>query len=256
MNRTMVFAKRNITEMLRDPLGYVFCVAFPIVMLIVMTAVDRSIPAETGMTIFRIDNLLGGIIVFGHTFLMLFTALSVSTDRYGSFLMRLYATPMTSSNFTKGYILPMLVVGIFQSIVAIISAYIISLIVGYEFNAPGLLLAVVAAIPSAVMFICIGLIFGTLFNRNAAPGLCSVIISFGSFVGGIWFDAEGIGGVLGTICKCFPFIYATRSVRASIKLDFSMDTMGIGMIVTISVAVVLLVLSSILFKAKMRADLA
>lgn len=255
MNRTLIFAKRNIMEMSRDVLSYIFCVAFPIVMLVVMSVVNQSIPAEAKMTIFRIDNLLGGIIVFGHTFLMLFTALTVSQDRYGSFLMRLYASPMKSSNFTNGYILPMILIGIVQSMVSILAAIIISFIVGYELEIMGLLLVIVASVPSAVMFISIGLILGTMFNRNSAPGLCSVIISLGSFIGGIWFDAEGIGGVMGTVCKCFPFLYATKSVRSCIKMDFTMQAMGIPMIVTSVVAVVLLLLASALFRTKMRADL-
>ena len=34
MNRTITFTKRNLLEMLRDPLSYIFCVAFPLVMLV------------------------------------------------------------------------------------------------------------------------------------------------------------------------------------------------------------------------------
>ena len=30
MNRTITFTKRNLIEMLRDPLSYIFCVAFPL----------------------------------------------------------------------------------------------------------------------------------------------------------------------------------------------------------------------------------
>ncbi len=256
MSRTMIFAKRNIMEMSRDVLGYLFCVAFPILMLVVMSVVNQSIPAEANMTIFRIDNLLGGIIVFGHTFLMLFTALTVSQDRYGSFMMRLYATPMKSSNFTVGYILPMLAIGILQSIVSGVAAMIISVIVGEELSFIGVLFAIAGAIPSSVMFVSIGLIFGTVLNKNSAPGLCSLIISLGSFVGGIWFDAEGIGGAMGTICKCFPFLYATKSVRACVRLEFTAQALAMPMLVTAAVAVVLLLLSSVLFRTKMRADLA
>lgn len=53
-------------------------------MLVVMTLVNESIPAETGMTIFRIDCLCGGIAVFGQTFVMLFTAITIAKDRSGA----------------------------------------------------------------------------------------------------------------------------------------------------------------------------
>ena len=110
MKRMMVFSKRNFIEMSRDVLSYIFCVAFPIAMLIIMSVVNSSIPKQAGVTMFRIDNLAGGIAVFGQTFVMLFTAIGVAKDKSGSFLTRLYATPMKARDFVYGYIIPMLLV--------------------------------------------------------------------------------------------------------------------------------------------------
>ena len=53
MKNTMVFAKRNFIEVGRDPLSWIFCIAFPIVMLVIMSIVNSAIPKE-GMTLFRI----------------------------------------------------------------------------------------------------------------------------------------------------------------------------------------------------------
>ena len=61
--RTLVFAGRNFRELLRDPLSYIFCLGFPVIMLIIMSIVNKSIPAEAGMTIFNIENLSSGIAV-------------------------------------------------------------------------------------------------------------------------------------------------------------------------------------------------
>lgn len=255
MSRTITFAKRNLIEISRDPLGYIFCIAFPLVMLFVMTLVNESIPAEAGMTIFRIDNLAGGIGVFGHTFVMLFTAMAVSKDRSGSFLIRLFASPMKSDNFTNGYILPMVLIAFVQALIAFAASFLVSVIVGYELKIAGLLLGIFVLIPSAVMFVAIGLIFGTLFNQNAAPGLCSIIISLGSFLGGIWFDAEGTGGVLYKICRCLPFIYCTKAVRSAIRLDLTADGFWIPLAVVSVIAAVMTVLSVALFRGKMKADL-
>ena len=256
MNRTLNFAKRNLLEISRDTLSYIFCVAFPIVMLVIMTLVNESIPKEAGMTIFRIDNLAGGIIIFGQTFVMLFTALTIAKDRSGSFLIRLFATPMKSSDFTNGYIIPMVIVALAQALISLIASIIISLIVGVKLKLFGVLLALAAMIPSAFMFIAIGLIFGTLFNEKAAPGLCSIIISLGSFVGGIWFDAEGAGGVIYKICKCLPFLYCTKTVRSAIRLDISWDSFFLPLIIVTASALVLSILSILCFKSKMKADLA
>ena len=254
--RSLVFAKRNFIELLRDVLGYIFCIAFPIVMLIVMSIVNDSIPKEAGMTVFRIDNLAGGVVIFGQTFIMLFTAIQVTNDRSSSFLMRLFSSPMKGKDFTLGYILPMLLVSIIQSVLTFIAAIIIAGIVDYDIKITGLALAVITTLPSAMMFIAIGLIFGSILNEKSAPGICSVIISAGTFLGGVFFDAEGVGGGIYKVCKCLPFIYCTRIARTSINLDFS-DSFGrfwLPLIVTFSSALVMTVIGIAVFSRQMKAD--
>ena len=104
MKRSLVFARRNLKELLRDPLSYIFCLGFPIVMLLVMTAINSMIPVGT-MDLFNIKKLAPGIAVFALSFVMLFATLSISKDRTGAFLTRLFASPMRSYEFILGYIL-------------------------------------------------------------------------------------------------------------------------------------------------------
>lgn len=252
--RTIAFAKRNLTELSRDVLGYIFCIIFPIVMMVVMSVVNSSIPKEAGMTVFRIDNLAGGIMIFGQTFVMLFTAILVATDKNSSFLTRLFSSPMTGRDFTLGYILPMVLVAGVQAVVTGIGALIIAGIVGVEINPVGLLLAVLTTIPSGLMFIAIGLIFGTLLNEKSAPGVCSVIISAGTFLGGVFFDAEGVGGTMFKICRSFPFLYCTRAARCSIRLDLGTKQFAIAMAVTIASGLFMIVLAVLLFTKHMKSD--
>ena len=253
--RTLNFTKRNLKEMSRDSLSYIFCVAFPLVMLVIMSIVNSSIPKESGMTLFRIDNLAGGIAVFGQTFIMPFSALNVTKDRSGSFLVRLFASPLKSGDFTAGYILPMLIIAFVQSVIAFAVATVIALVTGTELNPAGLAVAVFACIPSALMFTAIGFIFGTLFNEKSAPGLCSIIISLGSFLGGIWFDAEGTGGIIEKICRFTPFFYATKVARSAIHLDFGKDAFLFPMLIVLGTAAVMTFLACFVFGKRMRADL-
>ena len=132
---------------------------------------------------------------------------------------------------------------------------IISLIGVFELNPAGLLAASVTVLPSAVMFIAIGLIFGTIFNEKAAPPLCSIIISLGSIIGGIWFDVEGVGGFMEKLSKCLPFIYSTKVARAAIQTDFSADEFFIPLLIVTGSAAILTLLAALVFKRKMRADL-
>ncbi|MBQ2952325.1 MAG: ABC transporter permease [Clostridia bacterium] len=255
MHKISAFSGRNAKEILRDPLSYIFCVGFPLVMLVIMTLVDRSIPAQAGMTIFHIDNLAGGIVVFGQMFVMLFTAISVSKDRSGAFLMRMYATPMTSVDFVAGYMLPMLVIALVQGALIGLCAMVVSLITGDALQVGGLLLTLLPLLPSAVLFIAFGMLFGVLFTEKASPGLCSVIISLGSFLGSIWFDAAATGGVLLDISRCLPFYYCTGAMRAALQLRTGWEELWLPLVIVTGCAALLTALSALAFRWKMRAEL-
>ena len=254
MNRKLAFSSRNIKELTRDPLGYIFCVGFPLIMLVLMSIIDSSIPKES-VTTFHIENLAPGVAVFGQMFVMLFTALNIATDRGGTFLMRLYATPMTAGDLAAGYVIPMLIVAVVQSVITFAAAFIISIIIGNTLSIAGMLVCILTLLPSALMFIGFGLLFGVLFNEKSAPGISSIIISLGGFMGGIWFDAESTGGVMLTICKCMPFFYCTRSARAALALDFSGNKFILPLVIVLACAVVLITFGSFAFSKKMRADL-
>ena len=257
MKRIRAFSMRNLREMLRDPLSYIFCLGFPLVMLIILTLVNRSIPPEAGQHSFEIQYLTPAIAVFGQTFVMLFTALTVSHDRGGAFLLRLYATPMKAKDFVLGYIFPMLLIAFVQSVITFCAGKIIAVINGDAFSAAAALAGIVSLLPSALMYISLGLLFGTLFTEKSAPGLCSVIISLNSFLGCVFFDADAAGGIMLTICKCLPFYYCTRTVRSAFVsgIAVSADTFWIPLLITVLAAVIAMLAALYAFSRKMLADL-
>lgn len=253
MKKITAFAKRNFLEIIRDPLSYIFCVGFPLVMLIVMTIINDSIPAEAHMTVFRIDNLSCGIAVFALMFTMLFTCLTVSKDRSGSFLVRLYTTPMNSGDFIFGYVIPTLALGIIQIVFTFAASWVISLITGVKLDIAGMLLAIITLIPTAVMLLSLGMLFGTLFSEKSAPGVCSIIISLGSFLGSVFFDAESTGGVMLKICEILPFFHAVKAARLAVGLNF--EEYGLHLMITVAYAVIITLAATLAFRQKMRADL-
>ncbi|MBD5130571.1 MAG: ABC transporter permease [Ruminococcaceae bacterium] len=253
MNRISAFSSRNFKEIIRDPLSYIFCLGFPLVMLFVMTIVNNSIPPEANMTLFRIDSLAGGIAVFGLTFIMLFTCLTVAKDRSGAFLVRLYAAPMRSGDFILGYILPTSLLAVLQILITLAAAFAVSLTVDIKLNALGPVLTLLSLLPTVVMMISFGLLFGTLFSEKAAPGLCSIVISLASFLGGVWFDADGLGGVLLKICEVLPFYHAVKAARMASALKF--DGFFPHFLMTLAYSVVITAVSVAAFKGKMKADL-
>ena len=125
--KSLVFAKRTIKEILRDPISYIFCLGFPLVMLVIMTIVDKSIPAQANMTVFHIESLGPGIAYFGLTFVMLFTSIQVSKDRSTALLLRLYASPMLPVDYIVGYTLPMCLLGCAQMLICFAAAFVIGI---------------------------------------------------------------------------------------------------------------------------------
>lgn len=100
MNKSRVFIKRNIKECLRDPVTYVFCIAFPVVMLTLFAVINSSVPEK--QVVFGYTSLIPGVIVFGFSFVSLSLCLLVSKDCKTAFLRRLYASPLKSADFVTG----------------------------------------------------------------------------------------------------------------------------------------------------------
>lgn len=250
--RSLIFAKRTAKEILRDPLSYIFCIGFPIVMLMIMTIVNESIPKEAGLTIFRIDNLAPGIAFFGLTFVMLFTALQVSKDRTTTFMTRLYATPMTSFDFIAGYTFAVLIIAAIQMIITFLASGVIAAVNGVEMNFVNICLCVVILLLTAVLFIALGILFGTLLNDKAAPGVCSIIISAAGMLGGVWMDLDSISGGFKKTCEILPFYPAVKAARHAISGEIG----GIGksLIWVFIYAVILYIIAVLIFKGKMKSD--
>jgi len=209
------FAIRTVKEIVRDPLSYIFALGFPVVMLIIMTIVNESIPAEAGMDIFRLPNLAAGVVIFGFTFVMLFTTILVSKDRCSAFFDRMQASPVTGAQFLAGYVLPVIVLGVVQCVITYGAAMVIALVTGAELDIAGLALSIVLLIPVLVMFTALGVLLGCVFSEKAAPGVSSVLITVATILGGVWMDIKTVGGVLYDIASLLPFMPAVELARGA-----------------------------------------
>ena len=63
--RALIFAKRNVKEIIRDPISYVFLLAFPIIMLFIMNSINSGLPEQARVDTFKIENLSVGVCIFG-----------------------------------------------------------------------------------------------------------------------------------------------------------------------------------------------
>jgi ABC-2 type transport system permease protein len=91
----LVLSSRNSKEILRDPINLFFGVGFPIILLLLLSAIQLNVPTN----LFHINNLSPGIVIFGLSFFSLFSGTLIAKDRASSFMMRLFASPLTSTDF-------------------------------------------------------------------------------------------------------------------------------------------------------------
>ncbi|MBQ1380514.1 MAG: ABC transporter permease, partial [Ruminococcus sp.] len=209
--RTVAFASRNTKEILRDPLTLIFGLGFPLVLLVLLSAINAGIPKEANNTMFTIQNLAPGISVFGLSFLALFSSMLISKDRTTSFVLRLFTSPIKPADFILGYTLPMLPMALVQSAIC----YAAALFYGLPLS-PDLLLATVVNLPIAVVFIALGLLFGALLNEKAVGGVCGALLTnLSAWFSNIWFDTSMVGGWFKTVADA-PL--RTNAERRSVQM--------------------------------------
>lgn len=203
MKKALLLTRRNALEMLRDPVLYIFCLGFPIVMLGLFQIIDRYTGGMT--TTFLPRSLVPGVMVFSFTFLSLTVCLLVSRDKSTALLRRLYTAPLRSYQFVLGYAFPALAVGIAQSILCIGFGKLLSVACGTEcFTLCEGLLLILTQLPILCFCVFLGILLGTLFNDKSGPGVCSILISASGILGGAWMPLDTMGA-FEDFCSWLPF---------------------------------------------------
>lgn len=211
--RMISFSNRITKELIRDPLTLFFGLGFPIVLLLMMSAIQANIP----VSLFEIEHLTPGVTVFGLSFMTLFSATIISKDRGSSLLQRLYTTPLTPIDFILGYTLPIIPISIAQSVIC----YIVAIILGLPVSI-NILYAVLFMIPIAIFYVSLGLLFGSILNDKQVGGICGALLTnLSAWLAGIWFDLELVGGTFKKIAYALPFVHAVELERAIIIGNFS-----------------------------------
>ena len=246
--RTLVFASRNTKEITRDIFTLIFGILFPLVLLVLLSAINSGIPKEAKMELFEITNLIPGISVFGLSFISLFTATLVSKDRCTSFILRLFTSPLKPSQYIIGYTLPLIPMSILQTIVC----YIASFALGLELSA-NILLAIVVNIPISIFFIAVGLLCGTVFNDKAVGGVCGALLTnLSAWLSGTWFDLKLIGGAFEKIADLFPFVHAVNAGRYALYGEYSKILPELFWV--IGYTIIITIIAVVLFSHKMKQD--
>jgi ABC-2 type transport system permease protein len=176
----------------------------------------------------------------------LFSATLISKDRGSSLLQRLYTTPLTPLDFILGYTLPIIPFSVAQSIIC----YAVAIALGLDVTV-NILFAILCIIPVSILFIALGLLFGSILNDKQVGGICGALLTnLCAWLSGIWFDLELVGGAFKKIAYLLPFVHAVEMERSVISGNFS--EILPHLIWVLGYSAVLLVLAVLLFLRQMK----
>ncbi len=225
--RMMTFAKRCSKEILRDPINLGFGLGFPLVLLLLLSAIQANIPVN----LFEIDTLTPGITVFGLSFMTLFSATLIAKDRESALLQRLYTTPLTGLDIVLGYMLPLLPITLGQTVIC----YLFAIPLGLSVDA-NILYAILGIIPMAVFNIALGLLCGSVLGVKQVGGVCGALLTnLSAWLSGVWFDLNLVGGSFKKVAHFLPFVHAAEMEKALFNGNFEVAAAHILPIVVYSV---------------------
>ena len=240
--KMMTFAKRCTKEILRDPINLGFGLGFPLVLLVLLSAIQANIP----VSLFEIDTLTPGITVFGLSFMTLFSATLISKDRESALLQRLYTTPLTGLDFIIGYMLPLVPIAIGQVLICYLFA--IPLVLTVSVN---IVYAVIGIIPMAVFNIALGLLCGSVLGVKQVGGICGALLTnLSAWLSGVWFDLELVGGIFEKIANALPFVHGAEMGKALFIGSFELAAPHILPILLYSVLITVVAVFCFLWQMK------
>ena len=240
--KTLTLAIRNAKEILRDPLNLGFGLGFPLVLLLLLSAIQANIPVQ----LFEVQHLAPGITVFGLSFLTLFSATIISRDRSSALLQRLYTTPLTPANFILGYMLPMLPIAAAQCAVC----YLAAIVLGLEVSV-NILSAIIFIVPVSLLYIALGLLCGSVFTDKQVGGICGALLTnLSAWLSGTWFDLNLVGGAFKKIAYALPFVHAVDMERAILSGNFAAALPHLWWVLGYSV--IILIFAILLFLRQMK----
>lgn len=240
--RTLNFAKRNFKEIIRHPLSIIFSVLLPLFLLFIFKQIN--IPNES----YELHNFTPGIVVFGFSFITLFTAMLVSKDRTSSLLIRLGISPMKPIEYILGYMLSIIPLTLIQNVLF----FILAIALGLSFSI-NIIWAILISIVVAILFIAIGIILGSLFSEKASSGISSIVVQLVCFTSGMYFPRELLGDVFSRICEYLPFESCVTIIKG--VMNANLESITIRNIIVFSIYTILaLIISILIFKEKMISD--
>lgn len=239
-SRILTLTKRNIKEIIRDPLSLVFIIGLPLVMEILFYFLFHNLTSQ-----FEMKYLAPGIVVFSQAFLSLFIGLLISLDRSTSFLTRLFVSKTKSYEFIISYALSLIPLVLVQSILF----FVIGGLLDPSIFKISMIYSILLSLFTSLLFLGLGILFGSLCNERSIGGVSSVIISAHSLLSGMWFPNEGLDNNMIKIMNILPFKNAVCLIQNSLN---GINDLLRPFIIVLLYSLIIFILAIIIYKKKMK----
>ena len=195
-------ARWNQKEYFRNPAAAAFTFAFPLMFLVIFTALNgNSTVAIPGGHVRYAQYYVPAIISFGvisacYTNL----AFNLSISRENGILKRMRGTPLKASTYLAGLVVHVIVVSIILTALTTVLG-----LVAYGVTFPGRYLALAVAIAlEAFAFSALGVAVSTFVpNEDAAPAIINFLLFPLLFISGTFYPVRA-GSTLANIANVFP----------------------------------------------------
>lgn len=207
-NRILILSKRNLKEIIRDPISLIFIIGLPLIMEILFYSIFHNMTSQ-----FEMKYLAPGIVVFSQTFLTLFIGQIISVDKNTSFLTRLYVSKAKPCEFIISYVFSLIPLVLIQNLLF----FLIGVLFDSSLFKVEIIFCMLLSIITSLFYLFVGVLFGSLFNEKSVNGVSSIIISAHSVLSGMWFPIEGLSGVMVRIMNFLPFKNTTVLIQNTLN---------------------------------------
>ena len=243
--RIFTLTKRNLKEIVRDPLSLIFMIAMPLFMEVLFYVIFHTMTSQ-----FEIKYLAPGIVVFSQAFLALFAGQLIAIDRTTSFLTRLFVSKARSYEFIFGYTFALLPLALAQAVLF----FIVGGIIDVSFWSVTMLFGILSGMVTAFLFIGIGILLGSLCTEKSVGGVASAIIAGQSLLSGMWFPTDGLGKGMLTFMRVLPFKNGTMLLQNAVNGYGDLFAEVISpLLIVLAYAAVVFIAAVLAFRRKMRA---
>ena len=244
LHNISILTKRNVKEIIREPLSLIFTIALPLFMEILFYFIFHNMTEQ-----FQMKYLAPGIVVFSQAFLTLFTGLLIATDKNTSFLTRLYVSKAKSYEFIFAYALAVLPITVIQSILF----FAVGVIFDTSLLGAGIIFGVLLSLFSSLFFIAMGILFGSICNEKAVGGVSSIIITGQSVLSGMWFPVEGLDSGMITFMKVLPFKNASALIQNVVNgVNDGFDDFFLPLLIVLGYTIAAFAVAITVFRYKMK----